>query len=566
MLRSLFAGVSGLRNHQFRMDVIGNNIANVNTVAFKSGRVTFKEGFAQLLQGASRPPGDQGGANPVQIGLGSQIGSVDQLFTQGNVETTGVNTDMAMQGNAFFVVRKGGETYFTRSGNFQLDANGRMVSPTNGFIVQGRMAQDGIMNDAITDITLPFGQKVAARATTRVTVAGNLNSSVGVFNTADPDGAGPLVGGFGPDTRAVTLNNGTFTNGTIGMYDALGNKLDVKMWMWKTAANTWDWQVDSDTLPAGYSLGADTPGATGVRGQFTFDPASALLTQSAIIGGPSAGTGVASPTITINGPGGASVSVTVDLGAEVAGSGVAGSLGGLTQFSGNATAVLRDQDGYQSGQLQNFSIDRAGVISGAFTNGVNQTLGQIVFADFNNPAGLLRTGDNMYAVSGNSGGAVYGYALAGSQSFVTSGALEMSNVDLAQEFTSLIVAQRGFQANGRVITTSDTMLEELVNLKREAGVLADAGDASTSASAQDPPSVARQFQTADAATLADLQGSIRGGDSRPGMRKSLINRYLRPRRLAHSVWHIQCFLIRCGLERRSHSDAHRHGRRRTRPR
>ena len=148
----------------------------------------------------------------------------------------------------------------------------------------------------------------------------------------------------------------------------------------------------------------------------------------------------------------------MNLGAEVSGGGVAGTLGGLTQFAGNGTAVLRDQDGYTSGQLQNFSIDRIGIISGAFTNGVNQTLGQIVLADFNNPAGLLRTGDNMYALSGNSGGAVLGYALEGSQSFVTSGALEMSNVDLAQEFTNLIVAQRGFQANSRVITTSDSML------------------------------------------------------------------------------------------------------------
>jgi len=448
------------------MDVIGNNIANVNTVGFKGGRVTFKEGFAQLLQGASRPPGDQGGVNPVQIGLGSLIGSVDQMFTQGNVETTGVNTDLAMQGDAFFVVRKATETYYTRSGNFQLDAEGRLVSPTNGFIVQGRMALDGILNDAITDVTLPFGQKVAARATTTVTVAGNLNSSAGVFNPIDPDAGGPLLGGFGPDTRAVPANNGTFTNGTIGMFDALGNKVDVKMWMWKTAQNVWAWEIDQTTLPAGYTLGAGTPGALGVTGQFTFDPASALLTQSEILGGPNAGPGVASPTLTIIGPGGAQMSVTMNLGAQVSGGGVAGTLGGLTQFAGNGTAVLRDQDGYTSGQLQNFSIDRLGVISGAFTNGVNQTLGQIVFADFNNPAGLLRTGDNMYATSGNSGGAVLGYALEGSQSFVTSGALEMSNVDLAQEFTNLIVAQRGFQANSRMITTSDSMLEELVNLKR----------------------------------------------------------------------------------------------------
>ena len=131
MLRSLFAGVSGLRNHQVRMDVIGNNIANVNTVAFKSGRVTYKEGFAQLLQGASRPPGDQGGINPIQVGLGMQIGSIDQLYTQGNIETTGQTTDLALQGDSLFVVRKGNQQFYTRSGNFQLDADGRMVSPTN---------------------------------------------------------------------------------------------------------------------------------------------------------------------------------------------------------------------------------------------------------------------------------------------------------------------------------------------------------------------------------------------------------------------------------------------------
>ena len=137
MLRSLYAGVSGLRNNQVRMDVIGNNIANVNTVAFKAGRVTFKEGFAQLLQGASRPPGDQGGINPIQIGLGMQIGSIDQIFNQGNLETTGLATDVAIQGDSFFVVRKGNQSFYTRAGNFQVDALGQLVSPANGFIVHG---------------------------------------------------------------------------------------------------------------------------------------------------------------------------------------------------------------------------------------------------------------------------------------------------------------------------------------------------------------------------------------------------------------------------------------------
>src|SRR5690606_35264032 len=133
----------------------------------------------------------------------------------------------------------------------------------------------------------------------------------------------------------------------------------------------------------------------------------------------------------------------------------------------SSTAVLRDQDGYTMGTLQNFSIDRTGTITGAFTNGINVTLGQIVLADFNNPGGLLRVGDNMYGVSGNSGGAVLGFALEGSQSFISSGALEMSNVDLAQEFTNMIISQRGFQATSRVITNSDEMLQEVVNLKRQ---------------------------------------------------------------------------------------------------
>ena len=167
MLRSLFAGVSGLRNHQVRMDVIGNNIANVNTVAFKAGRVTFKEGFAQLLQGASRPPGDQGGINPIQIGLGMQIGSIDQIFNQGNIETTGLGTDIAIQGDSLFVVRKGNQSFYTRSGNFQVDALGQLVSPTNGFVVQGRMYENGILQDGIQDIRLPFGQKVSAKPTER---------------------------------------------------------------------------------------------------------------------------------------------------------------------------------------------------------------------------------------------------------------------------------------------------------------------------------------------------------------------------------------------------------------
>jgi len=440
MLRSLFAGVSGLRNHQVRMDVIGNNISNVNTVAFKSGRVTFKEGFAQMLQGGSRPPGDQGGINPIQVGLGMQIGSVDTIFSQGNLETTGLNTDVAIQGNSFFVARKGNQSFYTRSGNFQVDADGKLVAPTNGFIVQGRTAVNGVFQDGIGDIQLPFGQKTSAKATDSVKCAGNLDASVPTFDQADPDGAGPLTGGFNADTRAVPANKDAWTETSITTYDSLGTKYDVKVYMYKTGANTWNWQADQAGLAAAGVPAASITGA----GTLTFNPDGTLNTAS-------------SNTISFSPPGADPMSVNMDFGSGV---------NGITQFASTSTAVLRDQNGYTSGTLQNFTIDRTGIITGAFTNGVNVPLGQIVLADFNNPAGLLRIGDNMYQESGNSGGAVLGFALEGSQSTLTSGALEMSNVDLAQEFTSMIVAQRGFQANGRVITTSDQLLQELVDLKR----------------------------------------------------------------------------------------------------
>lgn len=461
MMRSLFSGVSGLRNHQFRMDVIGNNVANVNTVAFKSGRVAFKEGFAQLLAGATRPPGDQGGTNPIQIGLGSAIGSVDTLFAQGNLETTGLNTDVAIQGDAFFVTRKGAQQYYTRSGNFQLDAQGRLVSPTNGFVVQGRMAVDGILQEGITDISLPFGQKVSARATSQTRMTGNLDSSAPAF-----------TGAFSAANRALADNRNSYQSVSIGVYDALGNKTDLKIWLWKTDDNQWDWEVDEDSLPTGTTLGAATPGdANAARGRLTFDPATGLLdtataTANDAVATPTFASTGPQPTIVLNHPGGVSQSIRLDLGAGPTGGAVAGTLNGITQFAGESNAVLRDQDGFQSGTLQDFTIDRTGTITGSFTNGTTLTLGQIVLADFNNPSGLLRVGDNMFSVSGNSGGAVLGFALSGSQSMITAGALEMSNVDLAQEFTAMIVAQRGFQANSRVITSSDEMLNDVVNLKR----------------------------------------------------------------------------------------------------
>jgi flagellar hook protein FlgE len=438
MLRSLNAAVSGLRNQQTKMDIIGNNVSNVNTVAFKASRVTFKEGFAQLMEAAGRPVSGVGGSNPMQVGLGSQIGTVDTMFTQGNLETTGRNTDLAIQGNSFFLVKKGNEAFYTRSGNFQIDANGTLVA-NNGAAVQGRMATAGKLGDIATDIKIEMLQVAPANATTEVALSGNLDASAAVFDKGTATTLDPLD----PAQRALPQNKNAFKDMSITVYDSLGTKHELKMVAWKTGANTWDWQFDDTGMDI-------TGGIVENSGDhpITFGTDGAVDTTVT----------TAPPNITFTpNSGAADVTIAIDFGTA---------LNGLSQFGGSSTAVMRDQDGYTNGTLSNFTIDQTGTIVGGFTNGITQILGQIQLADFSNPEGLNRVGDNMYSITANSGTAVLGYAGEGSVSSIASGALEMSNVDLAQEFTNMIIAQRGFQANGRVISTTDQLMEELVQLKR----------------------------------------------------------------------------------------------------
>lgn len=438
-MRSLSSAVSGLRNQQTKMDVIGNNVSNVNTVAFKAGRVTFKEGFAQLISSASRPTDSVGGINAMQVGLGSQIGSIDNLFTQGNLETTGNNTDLAIQGSSFFVVKKDNETLYTRAGNFQVDANGMLVQGNNGWVLQGHSAINGKLQDGISDLKIPLGQTAPANATTKVTITGNIDASANVFD----QGTATTLDALDPAQRALEQNKDSYKDFSITAYDSLGTKHELKMVMWKTGANQWDWKFDGSNMDITAAGITETAGTHPI----TFASDGSVDTSG----------GFVPPTIAFTPTqGGAPVSINIDLGTG---------LNGLSQFAGTSNAVMRDQDGYTNGALQNFTVDSTGMIIGSFTNGTQQILGQVALADFNNPQGLQRTIDNMYQVTANSGGAVVGFAGEGSVSSIASGALEMSNVDLAQEFTDMIVAQRGFQANGRVITTSDQMLAELVQLK-----------------------------------------------------------------------------------------------------
>ena len=416
MMRALFAGVSGLRNHQTRMDVIGNNIANVNTTAFKASRVTFKEAFVQLLQGASRPPGNLGGINPIQIGTGMNIGSIDQLFTQGSLETTGQPLDLAIQGDALFTLSDGPRRMYTRAGNFQLDANGKLIAPSSGFVVQGINA-DSAGNfstaAAITGVQVRLGDKSPAQATNAITLSGNLDANSAV---------------------------GTVHSMGITVYDQTGTPHNLQIAFTNAGGGVWNWSGSAGTTTV-------TPAGTGT---ISFSATGSLLSFTY----PGGGT-----NITMTPPSGGAFDITIN-------PGTLNGIDGMASFSNPSNAVVNSQNGYQAGSLKSLSVDTRGVITGYFTNGVSRSLAQIAMSQFTNPSGLLRSGDNTYLESANSGGPVVGFAGGTISSTLTPGSLEGSNVDISEQFTNMIITQRGFQANARVISTADEMLNELVNLRR----------------------------------------------------------------------------------------------------
>ena len=412
MLRSMFSGVSGLRSHQTMMDVVGNNIANVNTAGYKSSRVTFQDTLSQLQRGGNSGGPDTGGVNPQQVGLGVRVGAIDAVNTQGAIQTTGRSTDVAIQGEGYFVVRSGTEQLYTRAGAFGFDEGGRLTDPT-GYLVQGYLTgPDGRVdvNGPLQDVVLPLGQAIPPTPTSTVTAGGNLSAAatnavvtpIEVF-----DGVGS------PHTLTITYTPGA----TAG-----------------DGSRTWNVSVSEKDVAGVLGTGTVRFGSNGVR---------------------DAGT----PPITFRRPGNGGGTVTLDLGTP-------GSPQALTQFGGATSASALGQDGAATGYLRSFSISDDGTVSGVFSNGASKPLAQLALATFSNPGGLMKEGDNHLRADNNSGLAQIGTPNTVGKGKLAAGALEMSNVDLAQEFTNLIVAQRGFQANSRIITASDELLQDLVNLKR----------------------------------------------------------------------------------------------------
>ncbi|MDR3333808.1 MAG: flagellar hook protein FlgE [Treponema sp.] len=469
MMRSLFSGVSGLQNHQTRMDVIGNNIANINTTGFKKGRVNFQDLLYQQLQGASRPTDEIGGVNPKEVGLGMSIAAIDTIHNQGSLQSTGVGTDLAIQGAGFFILKDGANSFYTRAGAFNLDENGTLVNPGNGMRVQGWMSQevDGVpmlnVSGEVEDLIIPVGSKDPARATATVNFACNLDKRTPVI---------PAEG-----ASALERASGTW-NTSIKVYDTFGVEHTLEVTLTRSqdpeAPNSWNVAVNVDPeneegTNVAVGLGEAAP-AAGEAANFTinFSNSGTLVSAVDAAGNESGGAGNVLMNVAYDVPNtvpdedGAPIrqQFTMNLGT------VGGFVNSMTQFAEASSTKAISQDGYTMGYLDNFKIAQSGVITGVYSNGTSRTLGQIALASFTNQGGLEKSGDSNFVVSNNSGEANIGPSGIAGKGKLISGSLEMSNVDMAEQFTDMIVTQRGFQANSRTIQTADQLLQELLSLKR----------------------------------------------------------------------------------------------------
>ncbi len=553
LLNSLFSGVSGLMNHQSMMDVIGNNIANVNTIGYKGSRVTFSDTFNQFVKAGTNPTESSGGTNSFQVGLGMKVNSIDRNWNQGTFERTGITTDMALQGPGLFVLESNGERFYSRAGAFTFDANGALVSSQNGAIVQGKVANDEgdvAPGNNLENIVIDTSLKLPAEATENIFWGGNLQSDSDLTRTEEVIVRGNLKDGD---------DDVTHTN----VYNIYGEEFDFKLTYTNTAANdytiTWE-LLDSDgTVVDSDATGIDVTFADDGSGDYKLDAASLALFDGAInqisstqgtppgellftydltemtnnnetsalssaadgnrdvnlvsgsvtvfdslgtahqitlsyskigdnqwawhaqIPGTSTESGsevhkygtvlfnadgtLDSANISPNDPsfkftpssGASPVNINLDFGEGFS---------GVTQTSSSSVVSALSQDGSASASLSNINIDQYGNIEGIFTNGNSRTLAQVMVATFPNLNGLISQGDSMYSAYANAGEPRIAELGEDSSTTVQSGALEQSNVDLSEEFTRMIVSQRGFQANARVITTADSLLQEITNLIR----------------------------------------------------------------------------------------------------
>ena len=429
VLRAMYSGVSGLRAEGEALGVVGDNIANVNTVGFKGQRVIFQDvlGHSILAGTASALPGS-----------GVRVGDIQQMFTQGSLANTGIATDLALNGDGFFVVQGSVDgvtgNFYTRAGQFKIDNSGYLVN-ASGLQVQGYAANpDGTFSASISSLQAPTAA-IPPNATENAAITANLDSSSTVptlaWDAQDP------------------ANTSNFSS-TMTVHDSLGNAHTMDVYFRKTADNAWEWHAlvsgDETNPPA---AGTNVEVGTGT---LTFTTDGALDT----VGGNTA-------TVDFAGATGGQV-VTFNFGTPIAGGGTG--LDGMTQFGSPSNVSSQSQDGYSSGDFAGVAVDGQGVVMGLYTNGQKLAIGQLAVAKFRSNDGLGRAGQNLWIDTRESGAAAMGTAGSGGRGAIAAGALESSNVDLAEEFVGHIQHQRSFSANSKTITTADEMLQELINIKR----------------------------------------------------------------------------------------------------
>ena len=426
---SFSAGLSGLNANSVYLNVIGNNLANINTIGFKSSAVTFMDLVSQTTGGSS--------INPMQVGLGVVTGSMSPVFNQGAIESTGEPTNAAIQGAGFFVVKSPDQAqFYTRAGNFSLNSEGVLITP-DGYRVQGFSQVDPTTGNIITtgqpdDITVPAGVLRDPIQTTRILMQSNLDSGASVGDTFDTP---------------------------MQIFDSLGESHVVTITFTKTAGG-WDWDMavpgdevtPSSLLPVSIASGSLTFDGDGQVADFT--PTAPAL------GG---GTAPAITDVTFNAPawanGATSAPITWDIVDD-------NNVAQLTGFASPSATASKVQNGAAAGKIDNISINVDGSIVATFGAGQTVSIAKIAIANFNNPKGLVKMGSNRYGESQASGIPNVGVAGTGGRGTLIGSALEQSNVDMAQQFTQMILAQRGYQANSKTITVSDEVLMDTLNLKR----------------------------------------------------------------------------------------------------
>ena len=413
LISSLFTGVTGLAGQSKGMEIIGDNISNVNTVGFKSSKAVFSDIFSTILTN---------GSTTSQLGRGSQLQGTIKQFSQGSFESSSNALDLAVDGSGFFVVSPTNTTgtFFTRAGQFRLNQNG-LVQAITGEILQGQKITNDTVSTSVSDIDLA-GVQSSPQATTTFTLGANLDASA---------------------TAATTFTS------PITIFNSVGNQVTLSAQFTKVAnANQWTYAIST-------SEGTVTSGASGsvtfdTSGQLSLVGGAAVADQSIVIDFSSASTPAATQTL------------SWDL-LNAASTGTNGKLTGFAAESNNNSLV---QDGFTTGTLVGLTVNDKGVIAGLFNNGQTDDLYQVTLADFLAPSGLTRQGSNLFSESEESGQGVLGLARTGGFGAIVGQSLELSNVDLAEQFITMIQTQQAFQASSRIITTIDDLLTESVNLVR----------------------------------------------------------------------------------------------------